>query len=296
MACIPAKYLLNQAEQRKNEDPADYYRRSIQSKNELTAELNADSYEKVSQTAHVEIMNGHARFVDNHTLQVGGEQVSGERIFIDTGSQPNILPIEGLEVGGNIHTSETLLAEEDLPEKLAILGDGKIALEFAHIYQQFGSQVTIISHSDHKNFLSHADPDLDVAQMAYEDLKASGVDFLFEAETSKVNLPDIHFEDGRTLEADALLVATGRHPYTDDLGLENTDITLNKRKGIEVNDHLQTKVPHVYALGDVRGGVQQSYLSLDDYRIIRSHLFEEGKYSLADQKPVPYTTFLTPHS
>lgn len=242
MACIPAKYLLNQAEQRKNEDPADYYRRIIQSKNELTAELNADSYEKVSQTAHVEIMNGHARFVDNHTLQVGGEQVSGERIFIDTGSQPNILPIEGLEVGGNIHTSETLLAEEDLPEKLAILGDGKIALEFAHIYQQFGSQVTIISHSDHKNFLSHADPDLDVAQMAYEDLKASGVDFLFEAETSKVNLPDIHFEDGRTLEADALLVATGRHPYTDDLGLENTDITLNKRKGIEVNDHLQTKV------------------------------------------------------
>lgn len=292
VACIPAKYLLNQAEQRKNEDPADYYRRSIQSKNELTAELNADSYEKVSQTAHVEIMNGHARFVDNHTLQVGGEQVSGERIFIDTGSQPNILPIEGLEVGGNIHTSETLLAEEDLPEKLAILGDGKIALEFAHIYQQFGSQVTIISHSDHKNFLSHADPDLDVAQMAYEDLKASGVDFLFEAETSKVNLPDIHFEDGRTLEADALLVATGRHPYTDDLGLENTDITLNKRKGIEVNDHLQTKVPHVYALGDVRGGVQQSYLSLDDYRIIRSHLFEEGKYSLADQKLVPYTTFL----
>lgn len=144
MACIPAKYLLNQAEQRKNEDPADYYRRIIQSKNELTAELNADSYEKVSQTAHVEIMNGHARFVDNHTLQVGGEQVSGERIFIDTGSQPNILPIEGLEVGGNIHTSETLLAEEDLPEKLAILGDGKIALEFAHIYQQFGSQVTII--------------------------------------------------------------------------------------------------------------------------------------------------------
>ena len=292
VACIPAKYLLNQAEQRKNEDPADYYRRSIQSKNELTAELNAASYEKVSQTAHVEIMNGHARFVDNHTLQVGGERVSGERIFIDTGSQPNILPIEGLEVGGNIHTSETLLAEEDLPEKLAILGDGKIGLEFAHIYQQFGSQVTIISHSDHKNFLSHADPDLDVAQMAYEDLKASGVDFLFEAETSKVNLPDIHFEDGRTLEVDALLVATGRHPYTDDLGLENTDITLNKRKGIEVNDHLQTKVPHVYALGDVRGGVQQSYLSLDDYRIIRSHLFEEGKYNLADQKPVPYTTFL----
>ena len=120
--------------------------------------------------------------------------------------------------------------------------------------------------------------------MADEDLKASGVEILFEAETSKVDLPKIYFEDGRTLEADALLVAAGRHPYTDDLGLENTDITLNKRRGIKVNDHLQTEVPHIYALGDVRGSVQQSYLSLDDYRIIRSHLFEGGEYR--DRKSV----------
>lgn len=292
VACIPAKHLLNQAENRKDEDPVNYYQKSIQSKNKLVAELNASSYEMVNQTENVQVIDGQARFVDNHTIQVGEEQFVSERIFIDTGSQPNILPIEGLEIGGNIYTSETLLEEDELPKKLAILGDGKIGLEFAHIYQQFGSHVTVICHSDQKRFLSHADPDMDVAQLVLEDLQEAGIDFLFEAETSRIDLPEISFEDGRTLTADALLVATGRHPYTEGLGLENTDVTLNQRRGIDVNDHLQTKVPHIYALGDVRGDLQQSYLSLDDYRIIRSHLFEGGKYRLSDRQLIPYTTFL----
>ena len=292
VACLPTKNLLNHAENRKNEEAKNYYRKSIQAKNELIAKLNHGNYKKVNETDHVQVVDGEASFIDNHTIRVGDQEFFGERIFINTGARPILPAVEGLEIGGRIYTSETLMDEEDLPEHLAILGSGRIGLEFANIYQQFGAQVTVISRSKREDFL--ADEDLDIAQLILEDLEESGIDFLFEADMNRVDLPQLSFEDGRLLETDALLVATGRHPNTTGLALENTDISFDDKRGIEVNDHLQTTVPHIYALGDVRGGLQQTYISLDDYRIVRSHLFEEGAYSLSDREVIPSTVFLTP--
>ncbi len=291
-ACLPTKNLLHHAENRKNEEAESYYRKSIQAKKKLIAKLNDANYKKVSGTDNVEVLTEEASFIDNHTIQAGGQEYFGERIFINTGARPTLPPIDGVELGGKIYTSETLMEEEELPEHLAILGSGTVGLEFANIYRQFGSRVTVISRSRREDLL--AQEDADVVQMAVEDLEASGIEFLFEAETESVDLPEISFKDGRKLKADALLVAVGRHPNTAGLGLENTDIAFDAKKGIEVNDHLQTTVPHIYALGDVRGGLQHTYISLDDYRIVRSHLFEKGAYNLSKRQYIPSTVFLTP--
>lgn len=292
VGCLPTKNLLNHAENRKDEEVKSYYQKSIQAKKKLIAQFNHGNYKKVSETDHVQVLNEEASFIDHHTIRVGEQEFVGERIFINTGSRPALPSIEGLKTGGKIYTSETLMDEEELPEQLAILGGGPIGLEFANIYQQFGSQVTVILRSKREDFLG--DEDFDVAQMVLEDLEKSGINFLFETEIKRVNLPQISFKDGETLKADALLVAAGRHLNTTGLGLENTDISFHDKDGIQVNDHLQTTVPHIYALGDVRGGLQKTYISLDDYRIVRSHLFEEGEYSLSDRQFIPSTIFLSP--
>lgn len=304
VACIPTKFLINLANTKpENAEDKTYYTDSIKKKKELIAKLNTTNYNNVNETPNVKVEDGTASFVDEHTIRVdnNGEvsEFHADNIYVNTGSRPNLPDIEGLTVGGRIHVSETLLDVEELPSHLAIIGAGNIGLEFATMFKQFGSEVTVISHSEKDKFLD--DYDEDIASAVLEVLEDMGIKFLFEADTTQIedsgdSLNITYETDGtkHSLSADALLVATGRHANTDQLNLENAGVDVDKKGAIPVNKHLQSNVKHIFALGDVNGGPQFTYISLDDYRIVSSFLHNGGIYSLDERANVPSTTFTNP--
>lgn len=306
VACIPSKKLALLA-QEKPEDANDqaYYKQAVQEKNELISKLNEENYKNVQENECVEVIDGLATFVSRDLVKIsfneGGEEVyEAERIFINTGSKPNIPDIEGLTVDGKmIHTSKTLMDDEDLPERLVILGDGYIGLEFASMFSLFGSKVTVISHSSEADFLEN--DDRDVAENVLEALRNLGIEFIFEADLTKVeqrdqtlNLSYEYESETTSIQAEKLLIAVGRHANIADLNLEQAGVYVAENETIQVNKHLQTNIENIYAVGDVNGGPQHTYLSLDDYRIIKSELFGDGSYTLAERPNVADTTFIYP--
>lgn len=304
VACIPTKKLVDMAERKPDGvDDADYYRTSVQEKKDLISKLNQGNYKNVNNTPNVTVVDGTASFVDDYTVKVENngtiQQFEAERIFINTGARPNIPKIDGLTIGGPIYTSETLLDLEELPNHLVVIGDGPIGLEFASIYKQFGARVTVLSHSPKGEFLKQYDRDM--AELVFEALEDMGIEILFEADTTKVETVDNsvqltyqQVDKSNVLIAEAVLVATGRHANTADLNLEAAGVELGERGAIKVNDQLQTSKDHIFAMGDVNGGMQQTFISLDDYRIVLAYLNQDTNYTLADRRYVPGTTFITP--
>lgn len=306
VACIPSKKLADLAKKKPdNVDNAEYYTKSIQEKKELIAKLNEANYLNVQETENVEVIDGEASFISQNEVHVklnNGEEImyEAERIFVNTGSTPNIPPIDGLEVDGKIiHTSETLMDDEEFPEKLTIIGDGFIGLEFASIYRQFGSKVQVISNSDRDEFIKAID--YDVAKVVLEALENMGIEFIFKANTTKItnnmdSLTLTYDQESRTeeIQTNKVLVAVGRRPNVEGLNLEAADVALNEDGSIQVNKHLETTANNIYAMGDVKGGAQHTYISLDDYRIVMSDLFDDGSYNLSERNNVPTATFINP--
>jgi pyruvate/2-oxoglutarate dehydrogenase complex dihydrolipoamide dehydrogenase (E3) component len=306
VACIPSKKLADLAKKKPdNVDNAEYYTKSIQEKKELIAKLNEANYLNVQETENVEVINGEASFISQNEVHVklnNGEEITykAERIFVNTGSTPNIPPIDGLEVDGKIiHTSETLMDDEEFPEKLTIIGDGFIGLEFASIYRQFGSKVQVISNSDRDEFIKAID--YDVAKVVLEALENMGIEFMFKANTKKItndtdSLTLTYDQESHTeeIQTNKVLVAVGRRPNVEGLNLEAADVALNEDGSIQVNKHLETTANNIYAMGDVKGGAQHTYISLDDYRIVMSDLFDDGSYNLSERNNVPTATFINP--
>ncbi len=189
---------------------------------------------------------------------------------------------------------------QQLPRKLVIIGGGYVGLEFASIYASFGSNVTLLE----RNETLLRSQDRDIAEAVKTALEKRGVEFLMGASAQKINDQD----DGTIVEvldkekhqkqfmADAILVAVGRVPNTLGLGLENAGIQVDARGFIAVDEFLRTSVPNIWALGDVNGGPQFTYISLDDYRIIRDQLDGNTKkpHSTKDRLHVPYSIFIHP--
>lgn len=306
VACIPSKKLADLAHKKPEAaHAADYYKKSIQEKKTLIAKLNEANYTNVNDSENTEVIDGEASFISENEILVkrnDGEEViyKTERTFINTGSTPNIPDIEGLKLDGKrIHTSETLMDDEEFPETLTIIGDGFIGLEFASIYRQFGSKIRVLSHSGHHEFLKEMDQD--IADVVLEALENMGIEFIFDAETTKVSetisgLELTYSKDGedKKIETDKILIAVGRSPNADKLELENANVKLDEDGSIQINKHLETTTENIYAMGDVNGGAQHTYLSLDDYRIVTSDLFEDGSYNLSERKNVPNVTFIHP--
>ncbi|KRM60951.1 dihydrolipoyl dehydrogenase [Limosilactobacillus coleohominis DSM 14060] len=165
------------------------------------------------------------------------------------------------------------------------------------MFNSYGSGVTIFDH--HDQLLGRTEPE--AAKLVANDLKASGINVELNSELHSVHPTDhditINYRQNGQIseqEFDVLLVATGRKPNTSNLGLENTDIELTKRGAIKVDQHLKTTVDNVWALGDVNGGPQFTYISLDDFRIVKDQLFGDGQRTTADRNVVPHSTFITP--
>lgn len=296
IACLPSKNLIINAQRGINFEDA------VKEKDEMTTVLRNKNYHMVADEETATILDGTAKFIDNHTIEIvldSGErtEVKGERIFINTGATPIIPQIKGLKESKYILDSTAAMDQSSLPNELVILGAGYIGMEFASMFARYGAKVTVLDTNE--KFLKREDDD--ISEMLFNDLSQDGIEFNLGAKVVEVkDLSDkveiIYEINGKkqTVKADKLLVATGRKPVTEGLGLENTDIELDERGAIKVDDYLRTTAENVWAIGDVKGGPQFTYISLDDFRIIFDQLYGKGKRKVSDRNLVPYSVFITP--
>ncbi len=311
--CVPTKALIHHAENRPADaDPADWFAASVGRRDDLTDKLRARNHAMLADVDTVALIEGHARFTGPHQVEVeaGADRllVSAPTVVVNTGTVPRTPPIDGAATSTRVHDSTTLQHVEPLPPRLVIVGGGYVGLEFAGMFTQYGSQVALVDHHDQ---LLPAE-DRDVADAVKALLEEQGVDMRQGASVTRIrdgaadvtvtaSSPD---SDATDLVADAVLLATGRQPATDDLGLDRAGIKTDGRGYIVVDEKLRTSVPGVYAVGDVNGGPQFTYVSLDDYRIVLDQLTGDDNRASTDRTrtdrtrtdrvAVPSTTFLTP--
>ncbi|MEU5641095.1 FAD-dependent oxidoreductase [Streptomyces milbemycinicus] len=302
VGCVPTKALVHHSRKRRPEDvPQEWYERSVGEVQALTKLFRGGNYDGLNSMDTVTVITGTAAFTDPHTVSVdsgdGRVTITAETILINTGSQPIVLDIPGLRTSQYTVTSTELIDTTILPGRLAIIGGGYLGLEFASIYGQFGSQVTVLEAAPKIFGLV----DDDVAAVAEGILVDEGIEIITGASTTETRDGEtsatvVYEADGRQhrLEADAVLAATGRAPATRDLNLEAAGVRTTQRGAVEVDEHLRSSQPHIFALGDVNGGPQFTYISLDDSRIVLDQLIGEGKRSTADRVAIPHTVFITP--
>ena len=296
IGCIPSKSLIINGEKKLD------FTTAVAHKEKLTGKLRNKNYHMVADEPTGTVLDGIAKFISDHVLEVTlpdqtTMQVEGEKIFINTGALPIILPIPGLATSNYLLDSTSAMDQNKLPETLVIIGAGYIGLEFAAMFASYGSKVVVLDV--HREFIPREDDD--VSEMIYHDLTDAGISFHLGVSVDKVedgeDFVSVTFtENGaeKTIKADKVLAATGRKPNTANLGLENTNIKVDDRGAIVVDDLLKTTAENVWAIGDVKGGLQFTYISLDDYRIILDQLVGESKRRVSDRNVVPYSVFITP--
>jgi pyruvate/2-oxoglutarate dehydrogenase complex dihydrolipoamide dehydrogenase (E3) component len=302
VGCVPTKMLVHYSGSRRPDDDAqEFFAHSITGVRALTSAFRAGNFEALDGKDTATVITGAAGFVDPHTVAVGeGDDrttVTAPTILVNTGSEPVVPAIPGLAGSAHLVSSTELTRAASLPERLVVVGGGYLGLEFASIYQRFGTHVTVIEAADRLL----PGEDADVAAVVTEILAGDGIRVITGAKVTSVRdsgaVSVVGYEqDGRahSVEASALLPATGRRPVTAGLRLDAASVRTAPDGAIEVDEYLRTSQPHIYALGDVNGGPQFTYISLDDARIVLDQLLGEGKRSTADRIAVPRTLFITP--
>lgn len=306
VACIPSKSLEYHARLAKEtlterSEQEVFYRNAIEEKRQLTSKLRQKNYDKVASKG-VEILDGEVSFTGPHSLEIeyadgSREEIQAERIFINTGSESVIPNIKGLDHNPYVYTSETMMEVDKLPRHLIVIGGGYIGLEFASYYENFGSKVTIIQNTD--AFIPREDEEISAS--VYESMTKRGIEIIKSANTTSITYDDYGAivsyttpDGNHELHGDAVLVAIGRRPNTASLHLEKAGIEVGKRGEIVVDEKLRTSVENVWAMGDVKGGLQFTYISLDDFRIVKSQLFGDGSRTTNNRGAIPYTVFIDP--
>ena len=231
------------------------------------------------------VYTGHARFTDSHVVQVNGHSLQADKIFINVGTRAFIPPLAGLDTIDFL-TNSSMMEIDFLPEHLIIVGGSYIGLEFGQMYRRFGSRVTIAEMGP--RLISRDDED--VSEAVREILENEGVDVRLNSECIAVEKSsdrivvrlDCEDEDD-SVEASHLLLATGRQPNTDDLGLEQAGFEVNKRGYIQVDDQLRTSVPGIWALGDCNGQGAFTHTSYNDYEIVAANLLDDDPRRVSDR-------------
>jgi len=271
-----------------------------QRKRDMVERFREGSKRSIEQTEGLDFLCGEARFVGPKELAVrldgGGERrVAADLVFVNVGARPSRPGLPGVE-GVAVLDSTSIMELAETPEHLLVLGGGYVGLEFAQMFRRFGSRVTIVQRGPH--LLSREDDD--VADAVADILREDGIELLLETSAvgveragDGVRLAVRGPEGERDLLGSHLLVAAGRTPNTDTLDLAAAGIATGKGGTIETNEKLETNVPGVYALGDVKGGPAFTHVSYDDYRIVRDNLLHGGSRTVGD-RPVPYAVFTDP--
>jgi pyruvate/2-oxoglutarate dehydrogenase complex dihydrolipoamide dehydrogenase (E3) component len=254
-------------------------------KDAITGRSNEGITEFDKDMENAVVFEDHAVFEGDKRLRVGGETIEADKIFINVGARAAIPPIEGLD-GVPYLTNASILDLERLPESLVILGGGYVGVEFGQMYQRFGSEVTIVDHAP--RLMSSEDEDVSAEILkifeseAIEVITGAKIEAVArDGERLRVTLGDGNGR--RTLAASHFLVAAGRKPNTDDLGLETTGVATDDKGYITVDDQLRTSVEGVYALGDCNGRGAFTHTSYNDYEILAANLLDGDDRRLSDR-------------
>ena len=238
----------------------------------------------------IEVVAGKGKLVDANTVDVDGERYVGKNVVLATGSYSRSIP--GLEITGNVITSDQALQLNWVPKRAVVLGGGVIGLEFASLWRSLGAEVTIIEGLDH---LAPAE-DLAVSKQLERAYKKRGIDFklgtMFESVTQDETGVHVKVNSGETFDGDVLLVAIGRGPVTQDLGFEEAGVKLD-RGFVVVDDTLQTSVPGVYAIGDIVPGLQLAHRSYAHGIFVAEQIAGLDPVLVADVN-VPKVTYCEP--
>jgi pyruvate/2-oxoglutarate dehydrogenase complex dihydrolipoamide dehydrogenase (E3) component len=239
------------------------------------------------------VFRGHARFEDPHTLRVDNEVLQADRIFLNVGGRAVVPDIPGLsEV--EFLTNVSILELDTVPEHLVVVGGSYIALEFAQMYRRFGARVTVVERGP--RLASREDED--VAATIREILEAEGIGIVVGADDVRITKRDKGFEltpsAGATpIQGSHLLLAVGRRPNTDDLGLEAAGVETDARGYIVVDDQLKTNVDHIWAMGDCNGKGAFTHTSYNDYEIVAANLLDDDPRRVSD-RITTYALYIDP--
>ncbi|WP_273735475.1 FAD-containing oxidoreductase [Mycolicibacterium septicum] len=239
------------------------------------------------------LIRGHARFVDPHTIDVDGRLLRADRIFLNVGGRAVVPEFPGLD-GIDYLTNVGILDLDVVPEHLVIVGGSYIALEFAQMYRRFGARVTVVEKGPRLT----SREDEDVSATIAEVLRAEGIDVVLDATGIRFAKRDSGFEvtprDGADpIAGTHLLLAVGRAPNTDDLGLENAGVDLDGRGYVVVDDQLRTTAEHIWAMGDCNGKGAFTHTSYNDFEIVAANLLDDDPRRVSD-RVTTYALYIDP--
>ncbi|HDR9149768.1 TPA: FAD-containing oxidoreductase [Burkholderia vietnamiensis] len=244
---------------------------------------------------HTTVLQGHARFEQADTVRVGDALLQAERIFINVGGRAQIPPIPGLDTVPYL-TNSTMMDVDFVPEHLVIVGGSYIGLEFGQMYRRFGARVTIVEKGP--RLIQREDDD--VSQAVQEILAGEGIDVQLGANCLRARRDGERVVvgldcdgGGREVAGSHLLLAVGRVPNTDDLGLERAGVATDSRGYIAVDEQLRTNVPGIWALGDCNGRGAFTHTAYNDYEIVAANLLDDDPRKVSDRIPA-YALYIDP--
>lgn len=307
VGCIPTKTLIKTAEVLTELKEAERFgitgidkqalkadMRLIQQRKQKVVSTLVNGIKGLLRGNKVDILEGSASFLDEHTLCVstksGDKKVSGENIIIATGSSVWMPPFIELKGKNHILTSTEALALETLPETVCVIGGGVIGVEFAYLLNSLGCSVTVLELTDH--ILPMVDRE--VSEQARKRMEKDGIHFCLGAKVSRVENDHVFFsQEGKeqAVKAEAVLMAVGRIPNTDGLKAETIGLAFEK-KAIKVNEHLQTTISHIYAIGDVNGKVMLAHTASHEGMVALKHIC--GEQSKMVYEHIPSCIYLKP--
>ena len=262
-------------------------------KDEIVRKSNQGVESWVKNTKNLTVHEGHARFLGPHAVAVNGESLEADKIFINVGGRASVP--RGFESVDYL-TNSSMMGIDSLPEHLLIAGGSYIGLEFAQIFRRFGSRVTVIQRGP--RLIEREDEDISAAAKSV--LENEGVEIQLGAECLRAEkqgeavVAKIDCDQGsREVNGSHILLAVGRRPNTDDLGLDKAGIDLDERGYIKVDEQLRTSVPSVWALGDCNGKGAFTHTSYNDFEIVAANLLDNGSRRVSDRIPA-YALYIDP--
>ncbi len=264
----------------------------IANKNREIERLNG-IYRSLLINSGVTLLEGHARIVDEHSVELAGKRYSAKHILIATGGWPQIPQIPGHEHATDSNQAFFL---PQLPKRVLVVGGGYIAVEFASIFNGLGAETTLLYRGD--LFLRGFDKA--VRLHLQDELNKRGLSLQFNSDIARIDKQadgslQATLKDGRMLHADCIFYATGRRPMLDNLGLENTQVALDERGFIQVDEQYQTSSPSILAIGDVIGRVQLTPVALAEGMAVARRLFKPDEYRKVDYRMIPTAVFSLPN-
>jgi len=254
-------------------------------KDEISGRSNHGVEQWVRGLEHCTVFQGHARFESAHTVRVGNELLEAEHIFVNVGGRALVPPMPGLDQVPFL-TNSTMMDVDFLPEHLVVIGGSYVGLEFGQMFRRFGARVTIVE----KGPRLIAREDEDVSQAVREILEAEGIDVQVNADCLNVRRDGANVVVGldcgsgaREVSGSHLLMAVGRVPNTDDLGLDKAGVEIDKRGNIRVDEQLRTNVPGIWAMGDCNGRGAFTHTAYNDYEIVAANLLDDDPRKVSDR-------------